>query len=99
MEELKPCIVESNKDGAIKSKVYPLDYAVRGNNWWPIIVITNNKCIFLANNRIQKAWAEKSDTFLYPKSWDQRIMISKFILPNGHLNLASFIPEKWEEVI
>ena len=32
MEELKPYIVEFFKDSAIKLKVYPSDYMVRGEN-------------------------------------------------------------------
>lgn len=69
MKELKFYIVEFNKNDIMKSKVYFLDYAIRDNNWQPIIIIIHNKCTFFANNRIWKAWAQKSDTFLYPKSW------------------------------
>lgn len=55
IEELKPYIVEFDKDSTIKPKVCPLDCVVGGNNWRPIIVITHNECIFFANDGIQKA--------------------------------------------
>ncbi len=67
IEKLKPYIVEFDKDGVIKPKVYALDCIVGGNNQWPIIVITHDKYTFFANNEIQKAWARKDNTFLYPK--------------------------------
>lgn len=52
IKELKPYIVEFNKDGTIKTKIYFLDYIVKGKNWRPIIMITHNECIFSVNNRI-----------------------------------------------
>lgn len=56
IEELKPYIVEFKKNGTMKPKIYPQDCAIRGQKRRPIIVITHNKCIFSANNGIQKAW-------------------------------------------
>ena len=56
MEELKPYIVEFDENGAMKPKVYLADCVIGGNNWQPVIVITHDKCTFLANNGIQKAW-------------------------------------------
>ena len=99
MEELKPYMVEFNKNGAIKPKVYSSDCKIGGNNWWPIIVITHNECTFSTNNEIWKVWARKGDTFLRPKSRGQGIMVSEFIFPYGRLNLASFTPKKREEVV
>lgn len=99
MEELKPYIVEFDKNDVMKLKVYFSDWAVRGNNWWPIIVITHNKCTFFANNRIWKAWARKSDIFLHPKGQRQEILVSEFILHYGRLNLAFLTPKKSEKVI
>lgn len=55
MEELKPYIVEFDENSAMKPKIYLLDYAVKGNHWQPIIVITHDECIFSTNNGIRKA--------------------------------------------
>ena len=99
MEELKPYMVEFDKNGAMKPKVYPSDCAVGGNHRRPIIVITHDECTFSANDGIRKAWARKSDTFLRPKGRGQGIMVSEFILPYERLNLAFLTPEKREEVI
>ena len=54
--ELKPYIVEFDKNSVIKPKVYPLDWVIRGNNWRLITVITYDEYTFSANNRIQKTW-------------------------------------------
>lgn len=67
IEELKPYIVEFDEDGVIKPKVCPFDCAIEGNNQQLLIVITHNKYTFFTNDRIQKVWARKSDTFLRPK--------------------------------
>ena len=56
MEELKPYMVEFEKDGAMKAKTYPSDCAVGGPNWCPIVVITHDNYTFSVNNGIQKAW-------------------------------------------
>lgn len=45
-----------NEDGTIKSKIYPPNCIVKGENQWPIILITYNKCNFSANNGVKKAW-------------------------------------------
>lgn len=55
IKELKFYIMEFDEIYAIKPKIYPLDYAVSGNHWQSIIIITHNKYIFSINNRIQKA--------------------------------------------
>ena len=52
MEELKPYIVEFEENNVIKPKVYPANCTVGGNNRQLVIVITHNKCTFLANNEI-----------------------------------------------
>ena len=51
MEELKSYIREFYENGAIKPKNYLSDGAVKEENGRPIIVITNSKCTFSANNR------------------------------------------------
>ena len=64
MEELKPYMVEFEKNGAMKPKVYPPDCKVGGNHRRPIIVITHDECTFSANDGVRKAWTRKGDTFL-----------------------------------
>ena len=55
LERLKPYIIKFEKDNIIKPRIYPANYAVGGNERQPIIVITYDKCIFFANNRIWRA--------------------------------------------
>ena len=52
MEELKPYIVEFDKNCAMKPKIYPADCVVREINQRPIIIIIYDECTFLANDRI-----------------------------------------------
>lgn len=52
MKELKPYMIDFDKNGVIKPKVYLSDCAIEGNNQQRIIVITYNKYTFFANNRI-----------------------------------------------
>lgn len=52
IEELKPYIVEFDKDGAIKAKEYSVDCVMRGCECQPIVIITHDKCIFFSNNEI-----------------------------------------------
>ena len=99
IKELKPYIVEFNKNGAMKPKIYPLDSIIGSNNRQPIIEITHDEWIFSVNNGIWKVWARKSDTFLCPKSWRQKIMVSEFFLPYKQWNLASLILKKREKVV
>ena len=67
MEELKSYMIIFEENGTMNPKIYPPDCAVGRDNYYPIIVITHDKCIFSANNRIWKAWTPKKDTFLWPK--------------------------------
>lgn len=53
--ELKPYIVKFNQDKIIKPKLYLFDYVVGRENHWLVVVITQNKCIFFVNNRVQRA--------------------------------------------
>ena len=48
-------MVKFEKDGAMKAKTYPSDFAVGGPNQCLIVVITHDKCIFFKNDGIQKA--------------------------------------------
>ncbi len=99
IEELKPYMVEFEEDNTIKSKAYPSDCAIGGNERWPIIVITYDKYTFSVNDGIWRSWTEKRDAFLQPKDRGQGIMTSKFLLPYGRLILAFLISEKRKEVI
>lgn len=67
IEELKSYMVEFEKDGAIKEKVYPSDCAVEGEKQQPIIIITHDECTFSAKDGIRKAWTQKKDKFLRSK--------------------------------
>ena len=99
MEELKPYLVEFNKDGAIKDKTYPTDCAVGGEDRRPVIIITYDECIFLANDGICKVLTRIGNTFLRPKGRGQGIMVSEFLLLFGRLNLFSLSEEKYQEVM
>lgn len=52
IKKLKPYMIDFDKNGVIKPKVYLSDCAIEGNNRQPIIIITHNKRTFFANNRI-----------------------------------------------
>ena len=94
IEDLKPYLVEFNENGTMRDKTYPPDYAVGDEDCRPIIIITHDEYTFLANDGIRKAWTRVGDTFLRLKGWGQGIMVSKFLLPFGHLNLFSLSEEK-----
>lgn len=99
IEQLKPYMVEFDKNKAMKPKVSTSNCAVGDNNWRPIIVITNDECTFFANNGIQKTGTRKSDIFLRPKDQRQGIMVFEFIFPHRRLNLVFFTLGKSEEVV
>lgn len=52
IEELKLYIIEFNKDGMIKPKVYSPDCAVKSENHQLIILIPHDNCTFSANDSI-----------------------------------------------
>ena len=56
MEELKLYMVEFEKNGVMKEKIYLPDCAVHSPNRHPIIVLTHDGYTFSANNGIRKAW-------------------------------------------
>lgn len=64
MKEMDPYLVEFKEDDTMKDKNYPLDYALRGENCRPVIVITNDECTFSANDSIRKAWTHIDEIFL-----------------------------------
>lgn len=55
IEELKLYMVKFNEDSAMKTKNYLVNYAVEEKKHCSIIIITYDKYIFFANNRIWKA--------------------------------------------
>lgn len=55
IKEFKQYMVEVEKNDIIKEKIYPLNYPVYNNNYYPIMIITYNKYIFFVNNNIWKA--------------------------------------------
>lgn len=55
IEELKLYIIEFKKNGAIKNNIYLSNYVVYDNDYHQIIMIIYNKCLFSANDTIQKA--------------------------------------------
>lgn len=67
MEELKPYLVEFNKNSIMKNKTYSSDCAVGVEDCQSVIIIIYNEYIFLANNSICKAWTRVEDTFLHFK--------------------------------
>lgn len=99
MKELKPYMVEFSKDGTMKSKVYPPDCAVEGKNHQQIIIITHDKCLFFANDDVQKAWTRERNPFLRPKRWEQGIMVLEFVPSFGRFNLSSLNLEKRQKII
>lgn len=94
MKELKSYLVEFDQNGKMKNKTYSSDCAVGAEDRWLVIVITYNECTFSANDGICKAWTRIEDTFLYPKGWGQKIMVSGFLLSFSHLNPFSLSNEK-----
>lgn len=55
MGELKPFLVEFHEDGTMKSKIYPSNCVVGGEDSRSIIVITHDERTFSANDGIQRA--------------------------------------------
>lgn len=49
---LKLYLIKFEKDESMKTKKYLDDYIVGKDKYYPIIIITYNKCIFFVNNRI-----------------------------------------------
>ena len=94
IEELKPYLVKFNEDGIIKDKTYILNYVIKSGDCQSVIIVTDNQCTFLANDGIYKVWTRVRNTFLHSKSQVQGIMMSKFLLSFGYLNLVLLSEEK-----
>lgn len=54
IEELKPYLVEFNKDDIIKEKDYSVNFIVNSYNIRPVIIITHDEYTFFPNNKIWK---------------------------------------------
>lgn len=67
IEELKPYIVKLYKNGIIRPKTYPLDYAIGERNLKPVIVIIYDKCIFSIKDWVCRVWTQKRDKLLRSK--------------------------------
>lgn len=52
MKELKPYMIEFKEDSVMKNKIYLSNCGVRGENQQSVILITNDKCTFFANDNI-----------------------------------------------
>lgn len=55
--------------------------------------------VFFSNDGVQKLYTQKKDTFLWTKKREQDIIVSKFLLFFGHLNLFSLSLEKIHKLI
>lgn len=73
MEQLKPYLVEFDENDKIKDKTYLPDCIICGEDRWPVIVITHNKCIFSVNDGIFKTRQELEIFFSILKVGDQRL--------------------------
>lgn len=81
IKSLLPYFLEFSNDGSILPKVYPADCVVGGSNQRPIIMITNDKGTFSANDGRQKVWTLDGHGILRPKGKGKDIMVSDFLLP------------------
>lgn len=89
IEELELYLVEFDKTGQMIPKIYPSDCKVGANKRQPIIIITHDQCTFSSNKGSRFRWQKDGDTFLRPKSKSWGIMVFKFLLLFGQLNLLS----------
>ena len=87
LEALGSYLVKFYNNSSMEKKAYFLDCAVNGPNKRPVILITYDKSIFLANNSRYQVWLKKTDAFLHPKKRKKDIMVSDFLLPWKCLNL------------
>lgn len=94
MKEPLPYFMQFGEDVSILPKEYLEDYAIREPNRWQIIMITNDKSTFSANNGRQKVQTLDSNGILQLKGKRRGIMVLDFLLPQFCLNLAFLLPEK-----
>ena len=80
MKDHAPYIVEFKADGSIEEKKYPPDCTVGNPDQQPIIVITHDKSIFLANDGKTQAWICDGNAIFCPKEKRKSIMVSDFLL-------------------
>ena len=58
----------------------------------PLILVTNDKSIFSANDGKRKVWKEKGKSPLQPKGKEKGIMVSEFLTPIGRLRVPDSVP-------
>lgn len=91
MKSLLLYFIEFKEDDTILLKEHSNDYAVKGLNWRPIIMITYDKSTFSANNNYQKIWILKNHAIFCPKGGKKSIMVLDFILLWSRFNLFSLL--------
>lgn len=89
MKKLELYLVEFNKIGQIISKIHLSGCEIGKDKRQLVIIIIQNKYIFLSNNGFWFGWQKDRDIFLYPKSKIWKIVIVKFLFFFGQLNLLS----------
>lgn len=94
IKEFKYYLVKFDKNGKMKDKIYLLCYIVGVKNRQLVIIIIHNEYSFSINDSIWKAWTRIGDIFLYFKSQRQIIIVSKFLLLFGYLNIFLLSDEK-----
>lgn len=69
IKKLESYLVEFKEDSTMKTKNYPSDCKIRGDERQPIIVITYDECTFLSNDDIYKTWTWIVNIFLQSKGY------------------------------
>ena len=99
MAELEPYLVEFEENGTMKTKLYPENCQVGGNDRRPVICITHDECTFSANDAKTKIWQAAGETPLRPKGKGRGIMVSDFLLPFGRLGFSHLSPNDQKSLI
>ena len=71
VKNLKPYMVEFEKNCAIKTEIYPSDCVMEGDNHRPIIVITHDDVIFLPTMKFEDLGLKLKTFFYDPKVVDK----------------------------
>lgn len=91
--------IEFKEDDTILLKEHPNDYAVKGPNWRPIIMITYDKSTFSANNNYQKIWTLINHAIFCPKG-GKKVLWGQILYFYGHsLNLFSLFFQHQKELV
>lgn len=81
IDDFKSYIVKFKENCKMKSKIYLSDYVIRESNWYSIIIIIYDNCIFFINNDIKRALTKVGNTFLQFKT------INKVLWPENFYSL------------